>query len=517
MRILVLNPPFLPKFSRPQRSPAVTKSGTLYFPIWLASCTGCLEREGFAVDLVDAPAAGRSLEAVVDMVREHRYDLVVMDASTPSILNDLDVAAKVKAVNHECCVVLVGTHVSALAEETLADARAAGVDAVARREYELTIVALAEAMRQRLASEEGSPRKAALATAPSIAGLSYRDAAGSIHHNEDRPFLEDLDTLPWVAPVYRKHLDIHHYFNPNALYPMVTLVTSRGCPFRCSFCVYPQTLTGRRYRFRAVDDVLDEIAWCREHFPEMRAVFFEDDTLTADRERCRELSRKMIDRGLVMSWTANSRADLDRETMALMAQAGCRMLCVGFESGHAQTLSTMRKGNVTPEGMQRFMDDARAAGVLIHGCFIVGFPGEDRERIEATIRLAMALDPDTAQFYPVMVYPGTKAYELYKERGWIATDDYACWLTGEGLHNCVVRNEHFSPEELVRLCDEARRRFYLRPRYMVRKLRQGLADPAELLRLVKAGRTFARHLLLGSRVDSSGKKDARHLDGGGGA
>jgi radical SAM superfamily enzyme YgiQ (UPF0313 family) len=150
--------------------------------------------------------------------------------------------------------------------------------------------------------------------------------------------------------------------------------------------------------------------------------------------------------------------------------------------------------------MFRFMADARQAGILVHGCFMVGFPGETAEKIERTVELAMRLNPDTVQFYPVMVYPGTEAFEEYRRRGWLTAADYDDWLTPAGLHNCVVRNEHFSSAELVRLCDRARRRFYLRPRYIAGKLVQMVRSPSETVRTAKAASVFLKHLLLGSGV-----------------
>jgi anaerobic magnesium-protoporphyrin IX monomethyl ester cyclase len=318
-------------------------------------------------------------------------------------------------------------------------------------------------------------------------------------HNPDRPHIDNLDELPWVSRAYQKHLNIRDYFNPNALYPMVTLITSRGCPFRCTFCVYPQTLTGRRYRFRSIENVVDEMEFVVREFPDARSIFFEDDTLTANKKRCLELAEAILERGIKITWTANSRVDLDLETMRRIKAAGCRELCVGFESGDQDILASMKKGTKV-DRMFRFMDDARKAGIFIHGCFMMGFPGETLDSINKTIDLAMKLCPDTVQFYPVMVYPGTEAYEEYQEKGWITVRDYDQWLTKDGLHNCVVRNETLSSAELVRLCDMARKRFYLRPRYIAYKSLQMLTRPSEIVRTVKAARTFYKHLLFGSKV-----------------
>ncbi|MCK4819327.1 cobalamin-dependent protein, partial [bacterium] len=250
MKIWILNPPFLKKYSRPQRSPAVTKSGTIYFPIWLAYCAGVLDKAGHSVAFTDAPGRGLDIKKIVRQGETLQPELIVMDTSTPSIRNDIRVGEQLKEILPQSFIVLVGTHVTALPEETLLKSNS--IDAIARREYEYTIRELASLLDR----TDLNPRTED--NLKTIAGLSFR-SNGKIIHNQDRPYIEKLDELPWVSMTYKKYLRIGDYFNQNALYPMVTLITSRGCPFRCNFCVYPQTLTGRKYRFRSIDDVVDEI------------------------------------------------------------------------------------------------------------------------------------------------------------------------------------------------------------------------------------------------------------------
>ena len=486
MKVLLLNPPFLKKFSRPQRSPAVTKSGTLYFPMWLAYAAGVLEKEGFEVDLIDAPADGYDLNYCIQRAKKLSPDLIVLETSTPSIYNDVEVAGKLKDQFPQSFVVLVGTHVSALPDETLnIDGR---VDAIAQYEYEYTLVALARTL-----ADKGDLR--------TVLGLIFREN-NKLIHNPSRPFIENLDELPFVSRVYKKFLRIENYFNPNALFPMVTITTSRGCPFSCTFCVYPQTLMGRKFRLRSIENVVSEMKYIVEHFPQAKAIFFEDDTLTVNKKRCKELAECIIQNQIRTSWTANARAGLDYETMRIMKQAHCRCLCVGFESGSQRILDTMKK-NIMVEQMEVFMSDARRAGILIHGCFMVGLPGETRETMQETLALARRLNPETAQFYPVMVYPGTEAYKWYKDKGLIRTTDFSKWITPEGLHNTVISTEALSSEELVRFCDDARRQFYLRPAYILYKLRQMVTHPSEIRRTFKAARTFIKYLIKGSDIETA--------------
>ncbi len=483
MNITFLNPPYLKMFSRSQRSPAVTKSGTLYFPMWLSSAAGLAEKHGHAIDLIDAPAAGLGLDDVLCRIGSFAPGLIVVETSTPSIYNDVDVCGKVKQQLPGAFIALVGTHVSALPVESLGLGTA--VDAVAVGEYDETLLDLAAALGE----------KRDLAT---VRGLCYRGAAGPVC-TERRPPIADLDAIPFVSRTYRRFLKIEHYFNPNALYPMVTITTTRGCPFHCTFCVYPQTMMGHKLRMRSVANVLDEIEYIVRDFPEAAAIFFEDDTFAAVKKRCIEISEGIVSRGIKVSWTANARADLDYETMRVMKLSGCRCLCVGFESGSQRLLDNIKK-KITTDKMAQFMADARRAGILIHGCFIVGHPGETKETMAQTLALAKRLSPDTVQFYPIMVYPGTEAYDWYRQRGLIATDDFSKWLTPSGLHNTVVRSEDVTAEELVRFCDHARREFYLRPGYLAYKLRQTLTNPSEMKRNFKSARTFFKHLIKGSDV-----------------
>ena len=481
MKILTLNPPFLPRFSREQRSPAVTKSGTLYYPMWLAYGTGVLEQEGFDVMLVDAPAQGKNMDDIVSFARHFGPEMVVVDTSTPSIYNDVIVATQIKKLLPNCTTVLVGPHVSALPTETIQ--LNSSVDVVTRGEYDFTLRDVAWAVKRGEDFEN-------------VLGITYR-RNGSVFHTPDRPYIDDLDQLPVVSTVYQKYLNVKDYFYSICQYPEVTIITGRGCPHRCTYCVYPQTFQGRRYRARSPKNVVEEFQFITEAFPFVREIFIEDDTFTLDQKRCREICQRLIESRNPIRWTANARADVDLETLQMMKQAGCRLLCVGVESGDQNVLDKMKKG-LSLERIRRFFRDAKRAGVLIHGCFMVGNRGESKETLEETLRFAKALNPDTAQFFPLMIYPGTEAYQWAREKNLIVTEDFSQWVTPEGLHHSVVNLSDLSHVELVKFCDRARRSFYLRPTYFAWKLRQVTRDPSELRRTAKSFRTFLRYLVRGT-------------------
>jgi len=488
MKILALNPPFLPRYSRESRSPAVSKSGTLYYPMWLAYAAGWLEKSGHEIALIDAAAVDMKIEEVIERARAFGPAMAILDTSTPSIYHDAQVAARLTEAVPGLFVVLVGVHVSALPVETLRESP--GVHAVAFSEYEATLAELASV----LAGGDSDERLRA------VAGLAFRAADGTCIKNRERPHIQNLDELPFVSSVYRRHLDIRPYFYGHSRYPLVVIVTGRGCPFRCTYCVVPQVLQGHAYRKRTVANVVEEFRYIAANFSEVKEIMIEDDTLTADTGRCRELALALIDaRATTIPWSANARPEVDLETMRVMRKAGCRLFCVGLESGDQRILDNIRKGTRI-ERIHQFMRDARRAGILVHGCFMVGNRGETRQTLETTLRFAKELNPDTAQFYPIMIYPGTEDYRWFDERGWITTRDFRQWLTRDGLHSSVMSNPDLTYECLVAFCDRARREFYLRLSYIMRKGMQAVLRPSEFPRLLKGFRRVFRYLVFPSRI-----------------
>jgi radical SAM superfamily enzyme YgiQ (UPF0313 family) len=306
--------------------------------------------------------------------------------------------------------------------------------------------------------------------------------------------IEDLDSLPVLAEVYRKHLDPRDYFFAAARYPSVMTITSRGCPFRCSFCVWPQVMHREKYRVRSPEHVAREFLMIREFFPRVQEVVIEDDTFSIDSRRVEQVSDALIKAGNRLPWTANVRANLSLEAMRRMKAAGCRLIIVGYESGSQDILDSVSKGTTVEQNVE-FAERARRAGLLVHGCFMAGNPGETAETLEETFRMSVRLAPDTAQYFPVMVYPGTRLYSRYREEGRIRTENFDRWLTPEGLHNCVVDLPGLPAEDLVEWCDRSRKRFYLRPRYILYKLLQTVLHPfTEGRRTFRAFGTFRKHL-----------------------
>ena len=478
MKIVMLNPPFLPKYSRFSRSPGVAKSGTIYYPLWHAYATGVLEQAGHEVKLIDAPADALNTDECLKVLLEFEPGIIVIFTSTPSIYSDVQIGSKAKALLPKSFIVLTGPHVSARPEETMhIDA---AIDAIARREYDATIVELASVLPDRSALKD-------------VKGITYR-VGEKIISTPNRDFIEDLDSLPFVSAVYKKHLKIENYFYAHCRYPVISIFTSRGCYGKCNYCVYPEQVFGRRQRQRSPENIVAEFEYIRDELPQVKEVLIDDDTFSFKQEHTLKFCELMIEQGIKIPWTVECRADLRYETMVMMKKAGCRLIVVGFESGNNEILKNIRKG-LTVEKMRRFVKDARKANIMIHSCFMAGNKGETKETLMQSLRFAKEIFADTCQFLPLMVNPGTEAYDWAEKNGYLTTTDYTKWLASDGLHNSIISTPALKAEELVDFCNYARRSYYLSPWYLLYKAKTLVRNPQEIRKTLISARILAKHLL----------------------
>lgn len=461
MRTLLMNPPSFKSFdggagSRYQATREVT---SFWYPTWLCYPAGMIPRS----KVLDAPPLNLEVAEVVAMARD--YELAVLFTTTPSLTYDLHTVRRLKEANPNLSVGLVGPHVSVRPEDALNDESM--VDFVARREFDYTIQEVAA----------GRPWK-------DILGLTYREN-GNVCHNPDRPFIEDLDALPWVSEIYHRDLQIERYHIPYLRDPYVSIYTGRGCPSRCSYCLWPQTFTGRRYRVRSVADVTAEVRRILELFPQAQEVFFDDDTFTAHGERAQHLAREL--RPLKCIWSATARVTTSYETLKALKEGGLRLLVVGYESGNAQILKNIHKG-ATPELARRFTRWCKELGIQIHGTFMVGLPGETPATLKESMRFACELEPDTIQVSLATPYPGTEFFDLCTRQGSFRP---GAMVDGDtGYQKCVIDYPGLQAEEIFAAVPRFYRYFYFRPSYMLRAAHTMIVDPMERHRLLKEAKEF---------------------------
>jgi len=480
MKVSFLNPPFHAMFSRESRSPCVTKSSTLYWPMFLAYAAGYTEADGNEIQLIDSPAMGLDLEKTMEGLAAFGPDLIVVEVSTPSILNDLQVVHTLKE-RFGKPIAILGTHATAEPVESLE----------MEDSLDFCIIGESDAPVRNLVRHL---RGNGVASLYEIPGLAWREN-GQVKRNPEGPKIENLDEIPWVSKVYHKHLYscYQRYFYGANINPLVVILSGRGCPHRCTYCVIPQTITGHVYRKRSPKDVVDELEYIKANFIPLGEVFFEDDTFTADPRHVKAICEEILARNLKITFSANARADVPEDLLVLMKKAGLRELCVGFESASPEVLKSVKKG-LKEGNSEKFMDAARKAGVLIHGCFMVGNPKDTTLTLEMTLDMAKRLNPNTAQFYPIMAYPGTEAYKEALDSGALSSRDYSQWLDKDGHHRTTIHRDGLTSQDLVDFCDRARREFYLRPGYIFRQGIMALTDSHERYRVLRGFGTLVQHL-----------------------
>ena len=332
----------------------------------------------------------------------------------------------IRALNPEAKIGFIGAKVAVEPQESLEACPV--LDFVCRNEYEFTIQELANG-----------------ADWSTIKGLSYRGPDGGIVHNPEREILTDMDKLPSVLPLY-KQLKTENYFGGYLKHPYMSWYTGRGCKSRCTFCLWPQTIGGHKYRYKSIEKVVEEVKYVQKEFPEIKEIFFDDDTLTDNHDRVEELARALGPLGV--TWSCNAKANVPRKTLEVMRANGLRLLLVGYESGNQKILHNIKKGLLV-EVAKRFARDCHELGILVHGTFILGLPGETRETIQETLAFAKEVNPRTLQVSLAAPYPGTFLYRQAKENGWFASD--VDLLTDDGTQIAPLNYPHLGHTEIFEL------------------------------------------------------------------
>jgi hopanoid biosynthesis associated radical SAM protein HpnJ len=439
---------------------------SFWYPTWLAQPAALVPESR----VLDAPADDLSVEDTLNIAQG--YDLVIIHTSTPSFPTDAKFAELLKARRADILIGMVGAKVAV--EPTPSLQASAAIDFVAREEFDYTCKEVAE----------GQPLE-------DIRGLSYKLADGSVKHNPPRATIEDMDGLPFVAPIYRRDLNINNYFIGYLKHPYVSFYTGRGCRSRCTFCLWPQTVGGHRYRVRSTESVLAEVKWIKENMPEVKEIMFDDDTFTDFKQRVEEIAVGLGKLGV--TWSCNAKANVPYKTLKIMKDNGLRLLLVGYESGDDQILLNIKKGLRT-DIARRFTEDCRKLGIIIHGTFILGLPGETKETIEKTIRFAKEINPHTIQVSLAAPYPGTELYRQAVENGWLQENEASNLVSDTGVQLALISYPHLSKEDIYHSVEVFYKRFYFRPSKIWEIVREMLMSWDMMKRRLREGVEFFHFL-----------------------
>jgi len=474
MKVLVTNPPWPgPGYGARSdvRWPHRRSDKYLEYPVYLAYAVAVLKKASLDVHFIDAIANDLTVQDFLDEVKKIGPDLIAMECSTPSIISDLQTAKLLKENMKETFVVLVGSHPTYFHKEILQENEF--VDAIARGEFDLTIRDLA------LALSRGKQEL------PNVQGISFRDG-DQIKVNEDRPLVQNLDDLPFPdrdlvsSESYREAV----FTGKNC----TTIVSSRGCPSQCIFCLWPRTMYGRKFRRRSPENVVDEIEIVVNNYG-VDEIYFDDDCLTLDKKRLIQICEEIVKRKIKVKWMCQARVDsIDQNVLKKMKEAGCHYVKYGVESGSQELLKRMKKG-ITLEAVRNAFRETRKIGIKTQAFFLLGLPWETPETFKETINFAKEIKPDSAQFAVVVPHPGTELYDLCLEKGWLtynSWEDFDC-------RKALIETENLKKEDVEKYRTKAYKEFYIRPSFILRTTLK-LWNPKEARRIIKSAKSILQRI-----------------------
>jgi radical SAM superfamily enzyme YgiQ (UPF0313 family) len=429
MKVLLLNPPWYSESGFGVRSnsrwPHTRKDKALPFPIYQAYTAAVLEQNDIYVEFMDAVAEEKEISHVIAKVKEGNFDLVVIESSTPSIEFDLNTAKMIKS--------------------------------------------------QSLAlSGDKEPRL--------VLGLTYR-SGGEIVSNAARPLIQDLDSMPFPAwhLFNMEYYDQHLYNSPSVL-----MISSRGCPYHCTYCLWPQIMYGHKFRTRSAENVVDEIELLIKNH-DVKEIEFDDDTFTIGKKRVLSICNEIKKRGIEISWSCFGRPDVvDKEMLTAMKEAGCEFIKYGVESGSQELLDMCKRG-MTLDQVREAFRITKEVGIKDYGTFLFGIPGETWDTVKETIEFAKELDPYAVQFSVVTPYPGTELYDNVKSEGHLLAND---WSEFDGAAKAVIETEELTRDDLEKAFALAWKEFYLRPAFFMKSLKCAFSSKQGFIRVVKGARSF---------------------------
>jgi anaerobic magnesium-protoporphyrin IX monomethyl ester cyclase len=436
LNVTLINPPQFTRYPQP--------------PVGLALIAAILENEGYVVNLIDANALTLRPGDVAAMVNDS--DIVGITAMTPTIGAALNVAGQLKQINPAPVVIIGGAHPTLMPEETLNASPA--IDIVVRGEGDVTVIDLLRTL------EDERPLDG-------VTGISYR-TDGKIIHTAERTQNVHMDSLPF--PAY--HLLPRQKYRPHPphgiMMPFGAIVTSRGCPYRCAYCSKP--VFGSRFRAQSPERVVAEMAYLKDRFG-VKEIAFYDDSFTLDKKRVLAIAEAIIDKGLNIAWSCETRVDLvDKELLDYMKRAGCYAIAYGIESASPEIIKTLQK-DISLEQVNQAVRDSREVGLQVTGYFMLGSPGETPATIQQTIDYAKELKVDFAQFSVTTPFPGTGLYDIYMQ-GRQEDPDWKNFIYA-GTDNPttpVFESDKLGREDLKYWIRHAYRSFYMRPSYLWQRL-----------------------------------------------
>ena len=435
MKITLINPPYPPN----------VHSHPAFIPLGLAYLGAVAEKEGHQVTVIDCQAEKLTTDLFLQRISRETPDVIGITATTLLYKSSMNLINMARDIHPKAVTILGGSHGTFWDENSLREYPS--LDIVVRREGEVTFIDLLNKLNGNLSE---------------VLGITFRKKDGTIVRTPDRPFIEDLDSLPFPA---------HHLMPIDSLKRMgkilIPLITSRGCVYWCDFCSTVR-MFGRGYRWRSPKNVVDEMQLIHDKYGVTQVTFY-DDAFTVNRDRVLKICQELHDRKLEMIWDCGTRVDMvDRELLKTMHGAGCIAVWLGVESGSEAILGAMNK-KIKLDQTREAYKTAHEVGLMTIANVVLGFPGETEQTAKATIRFVKELNPDDVGFYIATPYPGTPMYDQVKGNGWLRVTDFDKYDTA----GPTFETPQLSMEKLAELRYKAYQQFYLRPGYVIKMMRRG--------------------------------------------
>jgi anaerobic magnesium-protoporphyrin IX monomethyl ester cyclase len=467
MKVLLLNPPSVGNIKMVREGRCMQREAAwtaIWPPISLTTTAALLEREGIQTQIVDAVVEEVDFYALRQLLKKTKPDLLVINTATPSIMSDLETSKLAKKINPEIKTLAFGIHVSALPKETMKEA--SFLDFLAIGEPELTILELALKLEKKNLWNN-------------IKGLVWRSGKRIIINGKRLP---EKNLNDWPYPAWNK-INLNKYLLPFSNNPFLLVDTGRGCPYQCRFCA-AKVYYGAVARFPTAKRIVDEIEDNQNKYGVSDFLFW-SESFTLNRQNSLDVCQEIIKRQLKVNWVCNSRVDtVDLQQLKLFKKAGCWMIGFGFESGNERILNLMKK-KINLKQIKEAVKMAKIAGLQVTGHLMIGYPGEDEKTIKETIKMAIDLDLDYAQFYTLVPFPGSEIYAETLKNGYLNTMDWSRYEQNFG----VVTTPWLKGSEVEKLRSIAYRQFYFRPKMIIKTLKR-LKTPKEWWNLLKMTNDF---------------------------
>jgi anaerobic magnesium-protoporphyrin IX monomethyl ester cyclase len=472
MRVLIVNPPWPGKGFGTRSQNRIIKHRSdkfLQYPIYLAYSAAQLQEAGHEVSYIDSVIQDYDLARTISEAVKSAPEVIFMETTTPSIAADYENLARLKEATN-ACVVVGGPHATYFHRSVLEECQA--IDVVIRHEFDTKICAVVSN----------------IGDLSGVAGITYRNGS-DIVDNGDGEYATDLDSIPFpdreIVP-WRWYLEAWY-----SRRPFMNLMTSRGCPYHCSFCLWPQSMYGHRQRFRSVENVISEIRLLVDRYG-VKELNIDDGTFTTNRKRVIEFCRRVREEKFDLLWTCNGRVDtIDDEMLSEMKKAGCKMIRLGVESGSQEVLDKIKKG-LTLKQIEEGVRMVKRHGIQALGGFMFGFPYDTKKTVEETIQFAKKLSPDQVQFSISMCYPGTSLYEYAKENDLLLAKSFKEF---DMTHGPVVKTVDMERAELEHILARAYREYYFRPGFAIQTL-FNMADTDEIRRVMRSIKSLVKTIRL---------------------